>query len=60
MANHAHADLRRAVLDASVVLIEEGGIGALSMREVARRAGVTHGAPYHYFPDRSSILAEIA
>src|SRR5687767_14780705 len=56
----ASKDLRRAVLDASVALVEEGGIGALSMREVARRAGVTHGAPYHHFPDRAAILAAIA
>jgi AcrR family transcriptional regulator len=53
-------DLRRAVLDASLVLVEEGGVGALSMREVARRAKVTHGAPYHHFPDRASILAGLA
>jgi AcrR family transcriptional regulator len=54
------ADLRRAVLDASIELLEEGGVAALSMREVARRANVTHGAPYHYFADRGAILAAIA
>jgi AcrR family transcriptional regulator len=54
------ADVKRAVLDASLALIEEGGVGALSMREVARRAKVTHGAPYHYFPDRAAILAGLA
>jgi AcrR family transcriptional regulator len=53
-------DLRRAVLDASLVLLEEGGVGALSMREVARRARVTHGAPYHHFADRAAILAALA
>lgn len=55
-----HGDLRRVLLEASVSLIGEGGVGALSMREVARRAGVTHGAPYHHFPDRAAILAAIA
>jgi AcrR family transcriptional regulator len=53
-------DLRRAVLDASLALVEEGGVGALSMREVARRANVTHGAPYHHFADRAAILADLA
>jgi AcrR family transcriptional regulator len=53
-------DLRRRLLDASLALVDEGGIAALSMREVSRRAGVTHGAPYHYFPDRAAILAALA
>ena len=42
-------DLRQKVLDASLALIEEGGLDRLSMREVARKAGVSHQAPYHYF-----------
>jgi AcrR family transcriptional regulator len=53
-------DLRARVLAASVALITEEGLAALSMREVARRAGVSHQAPYHHFPDRESILAAIA
>jgi AcrR family transcriptional regulator len=52
--------LRERVLRASVELIDEEGLGALSMREVARRAGVSHQAPYHYFADREAILAAIA
>lgn len=53
-------DLRQQILDASVSLIETQGLAALSMREVARRAGVSHQAPYHYFPDRQAILAAVA
>lgn len=53
-------DLRARVLAASVALITEEGLAALSMREVARRAGVSHQAPYHHFPDREAILAAIA
>lgn len=53
-------DLRRVVLDASLDLIREEGLAALSMREVARRAGVSHQAPYHHFRDREGILAAIA
>lgn len=53
-------DLRQKVLNASLALIEEGGLDRLSMREVARKAGVSHQAPYHYFDDREAILAELA
>lgn len=51
--------LRRALLDASLALIEAEGLGGFSMREVARRAGVSHQAPYHHFADREAILAAI-
>ena len=53
-------DLRQKVLEASLALIEEGGLDQLSMREVARKAGVSHQAPYHYFEDREAILAALA
>lgn len=53
-------DVRAGILQASLTLMNEGGLGALSMREVARRAGVSHQAPYHYFQDREAILAELA
>jgi AcrR family transcriptional regulator len=53
-------DLRQKVLSASLALIEEGGLDRLSMREVARKAGVSHQAPYHYFGDREAILAALA
>jgi len=47
-------------MQASLALIEEGGLDRLSMREVARKAGVSHQAPYHYFGDRETILAALA
>jgi AcrR family transcriptional regulator len=53
------SDLRQRILDASEQLLETEGLAALSMREVARRSGVTHQAPYHHFADRESILAEL-
>ena len=53
-------DLRQKVLQASLALIEEGGLDGLSMREVARKSGVSHQAPYYYFGDREAILAAIA
>ncbi len=55
----APADLRSAILDTAEALLQSEGLAALSMREVARRAGVTHQAPYHHFADRETILAEL-
>lgn len=55
----APENLRRSLLDASLALIEADGLEGFSMREVARRAGVSHQAPYHHFTDREAILAAI-
>ncbi|MCU0697602.1 MAG: TetR/AcrR family transcriptional regulator [Myxococcaceae bacterium] len=52
-------DLKSQVLEASVQLIAEQGLAGLSMREVARRAGVSHQAPYHYFDDKAAIVAAL-
>ena len=52
-------DLRQEILDTARALLNDVGASGLSMREVARRAGVTHQAPYHHFGDRESILAEL-
>ncbi len=51
--------LRQRILETAEALLETEGLQALSLREVARRAGVTHQAPYHHFADRESILAEL-
>ena len=53
----AARDLRSELLQTSRQLLDEGGSGALSLREVARRSGCTHQAPYHYFADRETLLA---
>lgn len=50
----------RAVLDATLEIIRVQGPDLVSMREVARRAQVSHQAPYHHFGDRSGIFAAIA
>lgn len=52
-------NLRERILETSERLLATEGLAALSMREVARRAGVTHQAPYHHFADRESILAAL-
>ncbi|OPF80173.1 TetR family transcriptional regulator [Streptomyces antioxidans] len=53
-------DLRSRLVDAGVELVDEQGVGALSLREIARRAGVSHGAPRRYFPTHLSLLSAIA
>jgi len=53
-------DVRQRILSASLGLIETEGLSALSMREVARRAGVSHQAPYNHFVDREAILGALA
>ncbi|MEQ9496932.1 MAG: TetR/AcrR family transcriptional regulator [Deltaproteobacteria bacterium] len=55
-----HGDLRRALLDAALALVGEGGIDALTLREAARRAGVSHNAPYRHFADKEALLVAIA
>lgn len=53
-------DVKRKVLDASLAFIAKEGPDGLSMREVARRAGISHQAPYHHFGDRAGIFAAIS
>lgn len=57
---HFDGDLRRALLDAAVATLDEGGADNLSLREVARRAGVSHAAPAHHFGDRAGLLTVVA
>src|ERR1700716_2706976 len=44
-----HGNLRQALIDAALELIEQRGVPALTLREVARRVGVTHAAPHRHF-----------
>lgn len=55
-----HGDLRAALLAAAVELIHERGLNGLSLRECARRAGVSHAAPYRHFEDKNALLLAIA
>ena len=54
-----HGNLRRALLDAAVEVIDERGPEEFTLREVARRAGVSHNAPYHHFADKDALVAEL-
>ncbi|MEO3775169.1 TetR/AcrR family transcriptional regulator [Micromonospora sp. B9E7] len=55
-----HGDLRRALLAAALDAIREVGPGALSLRDLARRAGVSHAAPTHHFGDKAGLLTTLA
>jgi AcrR family transcriptional regulator len=55
-----HGDLRAACLDAALELLEEGGETALSLRAVARRAGVSPAAPYRHYADREALVSAVA
>lgn len=54
-----HGDLRNALVEAAVQILSEKGGSGLSLREVARRAGVSHAAPYHHFADKEALIAAV-
>ena len=55
-----HGDLRRILLAPRPCAIAESGPAALSLRDLARRAGVSHAAPTHHFGDKAGLLAALA
>jgi AcrR family transcriptional regulator len=55
-----HGDLRRVLIDAALKLAEEGGPEAVSVREAARRAGVSPGAPFRHFDSRAALMTAVA
>ena len=55
-----HGQLRQAILAAAVDALAESGPARLSLRELARRAGVSHAAPAHHFGDKAGLLTAVA
>lgn len=58
--HYHHGDLAETLIQATVLLLQEKGPAQLSLREVARNAGVSHGAPAHHFVDKTGLLTAIA
>jgi AcrR family transcriptional regulator len=54
-----HGDLRHALIQAGLALLEDAGAAALDLRKVARKAGVSHAAPYRHFADKQALVAAI-
>lgn len=59
-ARYHHGDLRRALVAAGLVLLEQKGAAALGLREIARLVGVSAAAPYRHFADRKALLEAVA
>jgi AcrR family transcriptional regulator len=55
-----HGDLRRVLIETALELVTEEQDWTFSLREVARRAGVSHHAPYNHFPERQDLLGAVA
>ncbi len=58
--SYHHGDLREALVTAGRAILEKDGMGALTLRACARRAGVSHAAPQHHFATVADLLADIA
>src|SRR5205085_11935081 len=59
-ARYHHGDLRSALLHAALDILAEHGVPGLTLREVARRAGVSPMAPYRHFDSKDALLAAVA
>lgn len=55
-----HGDLKNSLIQAGVEILSTEGVGGLSLRKVAARAGVSHSAPYAHFKDRQALIAAIS
>lgn len=55
-----HGDLKRALVDAALRHIATDGVESLTLRELARATGVSHGAPYRHFPDKQALVDALA
>src|SRR6202166_703015 len=55
-----HGDLRRGLIDAALELVKEAGPEGVSVREAARRAGVSPGAPFRHFESRDALMTAVA
>ena len=55
-----HGNLRKALIDAALIILQKKGANALTLRGAARAAGVSQAAPYRHFADKEELLAAVA
>lgn len=55
-----HGDLKNALVKAGIEIISKGGLASLSLRKVAKKAGVSHAAPYAHFADKQALIAALS
>ncbi len=55
-----HGDLKNTLIQAGIEILAEEGVGGLSLRKVAQKAGVSHNAPYFHFADKQALIAAIS
>ena len=59
-AAYHHGRLREALIEAALAMVKENGVESVSVREVAKRAGVSSGAPFRHFPSRGALMTAVA
>jgi AcrR family transcriptional regulator len=55
-----HGDLKNALIKAGVEILSKEGVSGLSLRKVAKKAGVSHAAPYAHFMDKQALIAAVS
>jgi AcrR family transcriptional regulator len=58
--NYHHGDLKKALVTAGISILVKEGVAGLTLRKVARKAGVSHAAPYAHFSDKQALIAAIS
>ena len=58
--SYHHGDLKNALIKAGLEILSKEGVSGLSLRKVARKAGVSHSAPYAHFADKQALIAAIS